>query len=109
MLLWFKDLMNVTEKLQFIDPTFRHSCIVPSSGVIYSLHPKVFTYAQINQIYYLDLKSPKQFVRFKTPSDVLSFKIYYKHNFGKSLLVRWMLGISIVSCTGETKEIQWHE
>ena len=25
MLLWFKDLMNVTEKLQFIDPTFRHS------------------------------------------------------------------------------------
>ena len=34
MLLWFKDLMNVTEKLQFIDPTFRHSCLVPSSGVI---------------------------------------------------------------------------
>ena len=30
MLLWFKDLMNVTEKLQFIDPTFRHSCLVPS-------------------------------------------------------------------------------
>ena len=23
MLLWFKDLMNVTERLQFIDPTFR--------------------------------------------------------------------------------------
>ena len=23
MLLWFKDLINVTEKLQFIDPTFR--------------------------------------------------------------------------------------
>ena len=22
MLLWFKDLINVTEKLQFIDPTF---------------------------------------------------------------------------------------
>ena len=32
--LWFKDLMNVTKKLQFIDPTFRHSCLVPSSGVI---------------------------------------------------------------------------
>ena len=30
MLLWFKDLMNVTEKLQFRDPTFRHSCLVPS-------------------------------------------------------------------------------
>ena len=28
MLLWFKDLMNVTVKLQFIDPTFRHSCLV---------------------------------------------------------------------------------
>ena len=24
MLLWFKDLMNVTEKLQFIDPMFQH-------------------------------------------------------------------------------------
>ena len=34
MLLWFKDLMNVTEKLQFIDPTFWHSCLVPWSGVI---------------------------------------------------------------------------
>ena len=34
MLLWFKDLMNVTEKLQFIDPIFRHSCLVSSSGVI---------------------------------------------------------------------------
>ena len=34
MLLWFKDLINVTEKLQFIDPTFRQSCLVPSSGVI---------------------------------------------------------------------------
>ena len=33
MLLWFKDLMNVTKKLQSIDPTFRHSCPVPSSGV----------------------------------------------------------------------------
>ena len=31
MLLWFADLMNVTETLQFIDPTFRHSCLVPSS------------------------------------------------------------------------------
>ena len=30
----FKDLMNVTEKLQFIDYTFRHSCLVPSSGVM---------------------------------------------------------------------------
>ena len=34
MLLWFKDLMNVTEKLQFIDATFQHSCPVPSSEVI---------------------------------------------------------------------------
>ena len=34
MLLWFKGLMNVTKKLQFIDPTFQHSCLVPSSGVI---------------------------------------------------------------------------
>ena len=25
--LWFKDLMNVTDKFQFIDPTFRHSCL----------------------------------------------------------------------------------
>ena len=33
MLLWLKDLMIVTEKLQFIDPTFRHSCLVPSLGV----------------------------------------------------------------------------
>ena len=32
MLLWFKDLMNVTEKLQFIDPTFQHSCLVSSSS-----------------------------------------------------------------------------
>ena len=32
--LWFEDLTNVTEKLQFIDPTFQHSCLVPSSGVI---------------------------------------------------------------------------
>ena len=30
-LLWFKDLVNVTEKLQFIGATFRHSCLVPSS------------------------------------------------------------------------------
>ena len=30
MLLWFKNLMNITEKLQFIDPTFRNSCLVPS-------------------------------------------------------------------------------
>ena len=30
MLLWSEDLMNVTVKLQFIDPTFRHSCLVPS-------------------------------------------------------------------------------
>ena len=34
MLPWFKDLINITEKLQFIDPTFRHSFLVPSSGVI---------------------------------------------------------------------------
>ena len=34
MLLWYKELMNVTEKLQFKDPTFQHSCQVPSSGVI---------------------------------------------------------------------------
>ena len=33
MLLWFEYLTNVTEKLQFIDPTFRHSCLVPSSSI----------------------------------------------------------------------------
>ena len=27
--LWSKDFMKVTEKLQFIDPTFRHFCLVP--------------------------------------------------------------------------------
>ena len=27
-------LMKVTEKLQFIDPTFRHTNLVPSSGMI---------------------------------------------------------------------------
>ena len=32
-LFWFKDLMNGNKKLQFIDPTFRHSRLVPSSGV----------------------------------------------------------------------------
>ena len=32
MLLWVKDLMNVTEKLQFIDPTFQHSCLMSSSS-----------------------------------------------------------------------------
>ena len=32
--LWFKDLMNITEKLQFIDPTFRRSCLVPSSPLM---------------------------------------------------------------------------
>ena len=31
---WFEDLMNVTEKFQFIEPMFRHSRLVPSSGVI---------------------------------------------------------------------------
>ena len=31
MLLWFKDLMNATEKLQFIDPTFQPSCLASSS------------------------------------------------------------------------------
>ena len=30
MLLWLKDLMNVTVKLQSIEPIFRHSSIVPS-------------------------------------------------------------------------------
>ena len=34
MLPWFKDFMNVTEKLQFLDPTFQHPSLVPSSGVI---------------------------------------------------------------------------
>ena len=34
MLLWFKDLMNVTQKLQFIDPMFQHSYLVHLSGVI---------------------------------------------------------------------------
>ena len=28
--LQFKDLMNVTKKLQFIDPMFQHSFLVPS-------------------------------------------------------------------------------
>ena len=37
MLLWLKDLMNVTEKLQFIDFAFRRSCLVPSSGVMKAL------------------------------------------------------------------------
>ena len=40
MLFLFEDLMNVTEKLQFIDPMFRHSCLVPSSGMIYDLDAK---------------------------------------------------------------------
>ena len=31
MLLWFKELMNVTKKEQFIDPTFRHSSLTQSS------------------------------------------------------------------------------
>ena len=35
MLLWFKDLINVTEKLHYTDPTFQHSCLVPSSGVVF--------------------------------------------------------------------------
>ena len=30
MLLWLKDLMNVTVKLQSIDPMFRHPSLVPS-------------------------------------------------------------------------------
>ena len=34
MLFLFEDLMNVAEKLQFIDPMFRHSYLVPSSGMI---------------------------------------------------------------------------
>ena len=34
MQLWFKDLIYVTEKLQFIELTFRHSCLMPSLGVI---------------------------------------------------------------------------
>ena len=29
-----KDLMNITEKLQLIDPISRHSCLVSSSGMI---------------------------------------------------------------------------
>ena len=29
-----KDLMNITEKLQLIDPTSGHSCLVSSSGMI---------------------------------------------------------------------------
>ena len=37
MLLWFKDLMNLAEKLQFIHPLFRHSSLVLLSGVIQSL------------------------------------------------------------------------
>ena len=34
MLLWFTDLMNVTEKVTIHRQTFRHSCLVPSSEVI---------------------------------------------------------------------------
>ena len=34
MLLWFTDLMNVTEEVTIHRPKFRHSCLVPSSGVI---------------------------------------------------------------------------
>ena len=34
MLLWFKGLTNVTKKLQFIDPTFRHSCLVLGGDLI---------------------------------------------------------------------------
>ena len=30
---WFKYLTNITEKLQFIDPTFRYSCLVNSSSI----------------------------------------------------------------------------
>ena len=30
MLLWLKDLMNVTVKLQSMNPIFRHSSLVPS-------------------------------------------------------------------------------
>ena len=44
MLLWFKDLINVTEKLQFIDPMSGHSCLVPSSGVVQSLQPEVLIF-----------------------------------------------------------------
>ena len=33
MLFWFKDLMNATEKLQLVDPKFRHFCLVPSSAI----------------------------------------------------------------------------
>ena len=33
MLLWFTDLMNVTEEVTIHRPTFRHSCLVLSSGV----------------------------------------------------------------------------
>ena len=34
MLLWLKDLMNVTKKLQFIDATFRNSFLVSQSEVM---------------------------------------------------------------------------
>ena len=36
MLLWLKDLMNVTVRLQSIDPMFRHFSIVPSLRQIIS-------------------------------------------------------------------------
>ena len=46
-LLWFEDLKNATKKLHFIDPTYRHSCLVPSPGVIWSLQQEVLLYAHL--------------------------------------------------------------
>ena len=45
MLLWFKDLLIVTKKLQFIDLAFWHTCQVPLSGLICSLQQEVLLYA----------------------------------------------------------------
>ena len=46
MLLWFKDLTNVTEKLQFIDPTF--PIALESSRTVYFLIKFKFALSRIN-------------------------------------------------------------
>ena len=61
----------------------------------------------INEIYFL--KSAKQLVRFKTPSNNFRSTICYKYTFVESLPVRWISDISIVNFTTETEEVQWHE
>ena len=58
----------------------------------------------INYIYFL--KSAKQLVRFKTPSNDLRFTICYKYTFIESLQVRSILDTSIVNFTSETEEVR---